>query len=52
MTIKSYQNLSSKNLKDKCIGINIKQKVRKEARPMNKDISLNKILLESINCMF
>ena len=52
MTIKSYQDLSSKDLKDKCIGINIKQKVRKEAWQMNKDILLNQLLWESIDCMF
>ena len=51
-TIKSYQNFLLKDLKDKFIGMNIKQKVRIKIRQMNLDIFSNQILLESADYLF
>ena len=45
-TIKNCQNVLAKDLKDKFIGMNIKQKVRTLIQQMNVDIFLNQILLE------
>ena len=45
-TIKNCQNVLAKDLKDKFIGMNIKQKVRTLIQQMNIDIFLNQILLE------
>ena len=36
-TIKSYQNLLGKDLKDQCIGMNIKQKLIIKIRQMGTD---------------
>ena len=55
-TIKNYQNYLAKDLKDQFIGMNIKQKVIMKIRQTNLDffdkIFSNKILLESIDCLF
>ena len=45
-TIKNCQNVLAKDLKDKFIGMNIKQKVRTLIQQMNVGIFLNQILLE------
>ena len=45
-TIKNCQNVLAKDLKDKFIGMNIKQKVRTLIQQMNVDIFLNQILFE------
>ena len=45
-TIKNCQNVLAKDLKDKFIGMNIKEKVRTLIQQMNVDIFLNQILLE------
>ena len=45
-TIKNFQNVLAKDLKDQFIGMNIKQKVRTLIQQMNIDIFLNQILLE------
>ena len=43
-TIKNYQNFSAKNLKDQCVEMNIKQKVRIRIRQMSIDIILSQTL--------
>ena len=40
-TIKNYQNFLENDLKDRCLGINTKQKVRIKIRQMNIDIFSN-----------
>ena len=40
-TIKNYQNFLANDLKDQCIGINIKQKVRGKILQMSTDIFSN-----------
>ena len=47
--IKNYQNVLAKDLKYQFIGMNIKRKVIIKIQQMNFDISLNQILLESID---
>ena len=46
--IKNYQNVFAKDLKDRFIGMNLKQKVRLKLQ-MNIDIFSCQILLESID---
>ena len=40
--IKNYQNFLANDLKDQCIGINIKQKVTIKIQQVNKDIFVSK----------
>ena len=40
----NIQNLLTKDLKDQCVGMNIKQKVRIKIRQMNIDIFLDQTL--------
>ena len=49
-TIEHYQNFLAEDFKDQFIGMNIRQKVRIKIRKINKNILLNQILLESIDC--
>ena len=51
-TIKNYQNFLAKDLKDHCIGMNIKQKERMKIRQMNIDIFWNQTLWELTDCLF
>ena len=51
-TIKNYQILLVKYLKDQFIGINIKQRVRIKIPQINIDTFSNQILLELINYLF
>ena len=51
-TTKKYRNFLAKDMKDQFNGINIKQKVRRKIRQMNKDIFSNQIFLESIDYYF
>ena len=51
-TIKNYQNVLVKELKDHFIGMNIKQKVRIKIQEMNTDIFSNQILQELADCLF
>ena len=51
-TIKNYQNVLVKDLKDQFIRMNIKQKVRIKIRQMNIAIFSNQFLLESIDYLF
>ena len=46
--IKSYQNFLVNDLKDRCIGMNIKQKVRIKIRQKNIILFSNQDLLEII----
>ena len=43
-TIKSYQNFLAKDLKDQCIGMNIKQKVRIKIQQTIIEMFLNQTL--------
>ena len=45
-TIENYQNFLAKNLKDKFIGMNIKQKVGLKIQQLNIDIFSNQILFQ------
>ena len=45
-TIENYQNFLAKNLKDKFIGMNIKQKVGLKMQQLNIDIFSNQILFQ------
>ena len=45
-TIKNYENFLAKNLKDQCIRMNIKQKVRIKIQQASIDIFLNEALQE------
>ena len=45
-TIENYQNFLAKNLKNKFIGMNIKQKVRLKIQQLNIDIFSNQILFQ------
>ena len=49
-TIEHYQNFLAEDFKDQFIGMNTRQKVRIKIRKINKNILLNQILLESIDC--
>ena len=49
---KNYQNFLANNLKDQCIGMNIKQKVRTKIRQMSIDIFFNQALQELTDCLF
>ena len=51
-TIKNYQKFVAKSLKDHCIGMNIKQKMRLKIGQMSKDIFSNQTLPELIGCYF
>ena len=51
-TIKNYQKFSVKDLKDRLIGMNRKQKMRIKLQQINIDIFSNQILLESIDYFF
>ena len=51
-TIKNYQNVLVKDLKDQFIRMNIKQKVRIKIRQMNIGIFSNQFLLKSIDYLF
>ena len=51
-TIKNYQNLLARDLKHRCIGMNIKQKVRIKLRQMSIDIFSNQTLQELTDCFF
>ena len=50
-TTKTYQNFLVKDLKDQCIGINIKQRMRIKTQQMNIDVFSNQSL-QSGNCTF
>ena len=50
-TIKNYQNFLAKDLKDQCIGIKIKQKVRIKTPQTSIDIFLNQTLVR-VNRLF
>ena len=43
-TIKSYQNFVARDLKDKCVGVNIRQKERIKMQQMSIDVFLNQAL--------
>ena len=43
-TTKTYQNFLAKDLKDQCIGLNIKQKMRIKTQQMNIDVFSNQSL--------
>ena len=45
-TIENYQNFLAKNLKDKFIGMNIKQKVGLKIQQLNIGIFSNQILFQ------
>ena len=51
-TIRNYQNVLVKDLKDQFIGMNIKQKVKIKMQQISIDIFSNQILLELINYLF
>ena len=51
-TIKNYQNVLVKDLKDQFIRMNIKPKVRIKIRQMNIGIFSNQFLLKSIDYLF
>ena len=54
-TIKNFQNVLAKDLKDVDIGMNIKQKIEKKnkkKRQMSIDIFLNQNFCESADCLF
>ena len=48
----NYQNFSAKDLKDRFVRMNKKQKVRIKVQQINIDIVSNKILLELIDYLF
>ena len=50
--IKNYQNHLAKDLKDQCIGMNIKQKVRIKLRQTSIDISWIQTLHEITDFLF
>ena len=51
-TIKNYQNVLAKDLKDQIIGTDIKHNVRIKIQQMKIDIFSNQILLESLDYLF
>ena len=51
-TIKNFQNVLTKDLKDVDIGMNIKQKSEKKKRQMSIDIFLNQNFYELTDCLF
>ena len=51
-TMKNYQNVLVKDLKDQFIRMNIKQKVRIKIQKMNIGIFSNQFLLKSIDYLF
>ena len=54
-TIKNFQNVLTKDLKDVDIGMNIKQKLetkKKKKRQMSIDIFLNQNFCELTDCLF
>ena len=50
--IKNYENFLAKDLKDQCIGMNIKQKVRIKIQQMNIYIFPNQTLVGLTECLF
>ena len=51
-TIKNFQNVLTKDLKDVDIGMNIKQKSEKKIQQMSIDIFLNQNFCELTDCLF
>ena len=51
-TIKNDQNALEKDLKDQCIGMNIKQKVRMKMQQISIDIFWNQTSQELTDCLF
>ena len=51
-TIKNYQNFLAKALKDQCIGVNAKQKVKIKIQQMSIDIFFNQTPQVLTGCLF
>ena len=51
-TITNYQNILANGLKDQCIGMNTKQKVRIKIRQRSVDILSNQALWKLTDCLF
>ena len=51
-TIKNYQKFLAKDLKDECIGMNIKRKVKIKIQQISIDIFSNQTKKELTGCLF
>ena len=50
--VTNYQNFLAKDMKDQCIRINNKQKVRIKIQQMNINVFSNQTLLQLTDCLF
>ena len=51
-TMTNYRNFLAKDLKDQCIGVNIKQKVKIKIQQMSVNFFSNQTLWKLIDCLF